>query len=193
MTSVQLGELLKEVLRNYWRQRIALKLFKLSSIKHNDVPYIEYVNIPQLGDVANFLVREETQVALVSVETNLENRVPRDLFIALLANFESFLSEALVLCGVTPSGTLGRLQNMVQQNYTVPGNSIEKVDEIRERRNALIHHNGIIDSKYVNAANKVIFPPWVLDPTLLTAVEVTPEYLTYVAATLIEYAKAIIP
>ena len=193
MTSVQLEELLKEILRSYWRQRIAVRLFKLSTIQHSSVQTIEYIGIPELGFATGFLSQEATQAALDSVEKNLNERLPQDLFIALLAKFESFLAQALVLQGSTVSGPLGVLQTAVQNHYSVPSSVIDRLDEVRERRNILIHHDGRINAKYSAAAQKVIFQPWVEDPTSLSIIAISPEYLTYVVDTIVTYARHVTP
>jgi hypothetical protein len=194
MTAAQLVVRLKEALAAYWRQRAALRIYSAYA-DHPDLRLerLDYKGVPEFGIASGFLQSEALPEALAALEDYFASRLAPDTFLALLANFETFFVHQIQARGGGGTGTLGALQHALQLLYHIPSNRVEDLDEIRERRNAVIHHGGRITPKYRAAAAKV----WIrsagniADPHLVAVLSITPEYLSYVVDALCKYAAEV--
>ncbi len=196
MTPSDLEAAVLESLRAYWRIKAALALHKAYSTHDAlGIDTIDYESVPQHGVATAFLHNETVTQATGAIAKYVDERLSCDFFLSLIAHFESFLSDVLIRAGQSPSGTFGALQRAVEQIHTIPPNVVEDCDEIRERRNALIHHQGRVGagSRYETAAAKVFprAPGMVPDPAAVTVIGVPPQYLSYVADVVVRYGRAI--
>jgi hypothetical protein len=194
MTAAQLAASLKGTLAAYWRQRAALRLYSTYA-NHSDlqIERLEYDGVPEVGVASAFLQSETLLEAVTALEDYFKVRLAPDTFLALLSDFESFLVHHIQARGGSGTGTLGTLQRSLENLYTIPSYLVEEVDEIRQRRNILIHHGGQINAEYQRAAANV----WqrsagiIADPSSVTNLSVTPEYLSYVVNSLSQYATEV--
>jgi hypothetical protein len=183
-----------DTLLAYWRIKAAIAIYRgYSAHGELGIKAIGYDNVPQHGHATAFLQKETVAQATDAIDRYIEDRLARDLLLALIAHFESFLGYVLAQAGQAPSGTLGNLQASVQGIHTIPQGTIDDFDEVRERRNALIHDHGQIGQRYRNAATKVFARSsgWVTDPATITVIDVPPGYLSYVGDIVVSYARAI--
>lgn len=181
----------REVVENYWRIRAALKL--MQPIIKNDTQPLRFEGIPQVGCMSGLLRTETISEAHTSLGAYAAHRLSRDMFLALIAAFERRLINWLTTAGQGSSGTLGFLQNTVQKTTSLPSDLIEDLDEVRERRNALMHHDGLADDKYVAASIKVHSRTPSHIPIVVIGTPIVPDgrYLTYAADVLARYSAAI--
>ncbi len=118
MNSNQLESALKDVLKSYWRQRAALKIYyQQTESKILKSQRIEYTGIPEVGTASAFLCSETVEDALTAIESYFSHRLAPDLFMAVLSHFETFLGESIRLKRGNSNGTLGQLQAEVERLY----------------------------------------------------------------------------
>lgn len=180
-----------DTLRYYWRVRAAVALFKRSNIPF--AGKMQYSAIPQNELAHGFLSEETVENALTALTKYSRERLARDIFIILIARFEARLIAKLEGAGEPGDGTLGNIQTKIQRIITVPIEQVCDLDEIRERRNVLIHLNGQCDAKYRKTAQKVNPRAGanVIIPEVGELVLPSDAYLTYAAAALIRYSATL--
>ena len=178
------------IVENYWRIKASLRLQKPSGTSSDR---IRFVGITEIGSMSGLLANESTGQAHTALSDYVENRLARDMFNALIAVFERRVISRIVLGGSEGSGTLGNLLKKVQQIVSIPQMLKEDLVEVRERRNALVHHDGFAGSKYVAAAALVSprAPDFV--PPVIEGTSVIPDgrYLTYASDVLVRYSAAL--
>lgn len=181
----------REVVENYWRIRAALRLLVPGRVAATSK--LQFDGIPQLGTMIGLLQNETVAETHASLGAYATTRLSRDMFVALIALFERRLTARLLAAGASASGTLGTLQYAVQRLVSVPTDLIEDLDEVRERRNAQMHHDGHAHEKYIDAALKVYgrSPEHVALVPVGTFVIPDGNYLTYAADVLVRYSAAI--
>lgn len=181
----------REVVENYWRIRAALRLLVPGNA--HGANKLEFAGIPHVGRMTGLLQNETIAEAHASLGAYAANRLARDMFVALIAVFERRLIARLLAAGASTSGTLGALQSRVQNLVSLQADLTEDLDEVRERRNSHVHHDGQADHKYVAAALKVNarYPHYV--PAVAAGTLVIPDgsYLTYAADVLVRYSAAL--
>jgi hypothetical protein len=180
-----------DVLKNYWRIKAANALYL--GAQHVASGLLEYTHVPQVGVTTNLLSRELAADALVALRDFVAQRLPRDLLLALIAEFESRLVSRLSALGKPTNGTLGGLQKRIQANVVIPSALAEDLDEVRERRNAMIHNADKAGAKYV-AACAIVLPrahPYVAITAEGNKVTPDPAYLAYGTDVLVRYSKCI--
>jgi hypothetical protein len=181
----------REVVANYWRIRASIALAGEAHFLH--VGSLHYRGVPSLGAVAGLLQSETVDDAMHALHEYASARLAADMLMAVISHFETRLSARLVAAGGKGTGTLGALQYEVQKVASVPPSSVEDLNEVRERRNAIVHHAGRAHSSYVDAAkavatrtNGILSVPNVGEPVAPTG-----EYLTYAAHVLTDYASTL--
>jgi len=181
----------REVVENYWRIRAALKLARPAI--ENGAQRLQFEGIPQVGCMSGLLQTETIAEAHTSLGAYAAQRLSSDMFLALISAFERRLIARLTLAGHGAFGTLGGLQHAVQKVVNLAPDLIEDFVEVRERRNALMHHNGLADVKYVSAALKVQSRASSYVAAVAIGMSVAPDgnYLTYAADVLARYSAAI--
>jgi len=191
MTPAQFHAVALDLLKNYWRIKAANAL-QLSS---PDIAtgQLEYSNVPNVGVAINSFAAESVADALSALQTFLADRLPRDLFFALIAEFETRLVTRLLSLGDTGEGTLGQLQTRLEQRLPVPAGLSQDLKEIRERRNAMTHNHDLADHKYVLAAAAVLPRATPYVTAVVTGANVSPgdQYLAYSADALVRYSNHI--
>jgi len=194
MTHSQLEASVISTLQMYWRIKAALAIYQEYSA-HEDlgIRVIDYASVPQIGFATSFLTNETVSEATAAVADYVQNRLSGDLFLAMIAHFEAFLIAIIVRGGGAASGTLGQLQHAVQALHTIPQPIVEDFDEVRERRNVLIHSHGQINARYRSAAINVFARShgFVPDPTTIVSIGIPADYLSYVADVVVRYSKAL--
>ena len=194
MSTSQFEGAVLETIRSYWRIKAALAVYhkyaKSPEMKSNRVYYTE---IPQHGIVINFIAEETLEQALNQITDYSSRRLAKDVFLALISHLEELFSNFLVSRGQPPQGTFGHLQKSVQRLHHIPNHIIEELDEIRERRNCIIHHAGAVQPRYTNAALQVFSRSggWVADPSTVTNLDVSSGYLSYAGDVIIRYARCL--
>lgn len=181
----------KEVVENYWRIRASLKL--LAPTPTNGRSRLQFEGIPAVGSMSGLLQNETIDEARASLDRYASSRLARDLFIALIAVLERRFSARLIAANKTDTGTLGALQHAIERIATVPIDVREDFNEVRERRNALMHSDGRADDKYVDAANRVRIRSTGFVAAAARGDLVIPDgaYLTYAADVLTRYSASI--
>lgn len=191
MTLTTFEESILDVLRSYWRIRSSMLYLKHDdSSGWGDLP-IEYHGIFQCGVATNFLVSETLAHAINELDEYACNRLTNDLFLSMISYLERFLSDKLSGIGRAPTGTFGNLQMRAERAYRINGDEIDFINEIRERRNSLIHHSSQVTAQYRAVCNKAVqlYPSFVRDPNTVTTLDSTPEYLSFVAHSIIQYSR----
>jgi hypothetical protein len=130
---------------------------------------------------------------MVALNDFIIRRLPRDLFLALIAEFEGRISARLVSLSQPEGGTLGKLQERIQAARTLPATLIEDLSEVRERRNSMIHHADRATPKYVAAAAMVLprAHPFVKTVAVGENVSPTDAYLVYSADVMVRYSDSV--
>jgi hypothetical protein len=179
-----------ETLKNYWRIKAANALYRDST--GVEIQQLEYANVPAVGLAAQNFASEATTDALAALQTYIARRLPRDLFLALIAGFEARLIGRLRALGESEEGTLGALQTRIQSKILLPQTLVDDLNEIRERRNAMIHHADIAGAKYAAAAAAVMPRAAPYMGRLVAGGNVSPNegYLMYAADVLVRYSNA---
>lgn len=191
MTPTQFQLIALEIVKNYWRIKAALVFYGANHSETN--VNLEYANIPSVGIASDSFGTERLNDAILALDDFIAKRLPRDLFFALISEFEGRLSLRLVSLGVQGGGTLGALQTKIQSTLSVPADLRADLDEIRERRNAMIHDADLANAKYVAAAAAVLprsnrYVKAAVDGENLSPTET---YLAYAADVMVRYSNAI--
>jgi hypothetical protein len=191
MTPAQFQLIALEIVKNYWRIKAAAAFYGTSHSETN--VNLEYSNIPSVGIASSHFGTETVRDATVALDDFIDTQLPRDLFFALISEFEGRLSVRLVSLGAQAGGTLGNKQNKIQARIAVPPDLIQDFDEIRERRNAMIHYADLAHPKYVVAAASVLLRanPHVKAVVVGENVSPTETYLAYAADVMIRYSNSI--
>jgi hypothetical protein len=191
MNPAQFRVMTLETLKNYWRIKAANALYGAST--DVVIERLEYTNVPAVGFTAQDFASEVTTDALLALQTYIARRLPRDLFLALIANFEARVIARLRSLGEPEDGTLGTLQSRIQARISLAPALIEDLNEIRERRNAMIHHADVAGPKYVAAAGVVSLraAPFVNQAVVGDNVMPVENYLAYAGDALVRYSNAI--
>src|SRR5438105_2783635 len=117
MTPAQFQNVALDILRNYWRIKAASALYALSPEVAEDT--LEYTNVPAVGVVTNLLTSEPGADAMSALQDFIRRRLPRDLLLALIAEFESRLVARLSALAEPTTGTLGELQRRIEIKLTI--------------------------------------------------------------------------
>ena len=191
MTSAQFRATALDLLKNYWRIKAANALYR--SARRVTADRLDYSNVPAVGFSANQFVNESIVDASMALNTFVLQRLPRDLLLALIAEFESRLVARLRSLGQPEDGTLGALQTRIQARTAIPPLLIDDLNELRERRNVMIHHGDIAGAKYVTASASVLprAAQFIRVASIGDNVSPTEGYLAYAADVLVRYSDVI--
>lgn len=176
-------------LHSYWQIRAANAL----TIRFGQGPWVamqlQFGNIPITTHVQP-PPQVSVNVALQEIDSYVKGgRATTDYFFTLISHFELFLSQAIVLKGGSPDGTLGKLMVRAGQLYGLPVCAeTELADEVRERRNVLIHHFGAANQRYLNAASCAALPAHIQSTLVGQILNIDDDYLAYVSDVLISYS-----
>lgn len=189
MTADEFEDHLLNCLASYWRIRAALALLRQTRRADFDLRILSYRNC---SDFSGKLLTSETVTdALNQLNSYETERLTNDWFLALVARAEMFLAAKIWAAGEEPCGTFGKLQHRAEELYGISGVFVNKLGEIRERRNSLIHDRGTAKLRYINAA-RVVAPVsngHVSVPSEGDLVVPNPEYLSYCVESMFGYAK----
>lgn len=156
---------------------------------------VNYRGLPKHTPANLFPCSETVGQALENLRTFSEVPLATTFFLASIAQYEGFLRHNVVLTPPKKRPMMGDLQKAADQN---PGRPIEaqtmvQNNEVRERRNVLIHRGGVADEQYIKSA--VMAHPLSDGAVALvasgTVVEVTPAYFTYATKVLIDYCRQV--
>jgi hypothetical protein len=191
MTPAQFQAAALEIYQNYWRIKAANALYRLSPIAATE--RLDYTNFPAVGIATISVTSESVADAIAATNDFITRRLRRDLLLALIAEFESRLSACLISLGAPSEGTLGDLQREIQSRIPLPLVLKHDMDEVRVRRNVMIHHGDLADSKYVRASVAVQprASPYVTNAAIGDNVAPTDIYLAYTVDVLVRYSNAI--
>lgn len=181
-----------DVLRNFWRMRAALAFLRAEAEpRSRELQAIEvrFDNIPPSSLSTAILGGEALQAVLSAIADFEVTRLRNDVLLAMIARLEAYMSDRLRAASSLPNdATFGRLQRACETMVAIPQHRIEALDEVRERRNALIHHHGAATPRYLQAASKLPSLP----ATQVGTVIITDDsYLSYAVGTLVEYGRCI--
>jgi hypothetical protein len=191
MSAAGFHEATLDLLRNYWRIKAANALYRISPNLAED--RLEYSGVPAVGGLAHHFASETVTDATSALDHFIVQRLPRELLLALIAEFEGRIGARLVSLGEPNDGTLGTLQYKIQSKVLLIPNLVDDLNEIRERRNAMIHHGDVAHAKYVAVCHAVLPRADPFVKTVVVGDNVIPNeaYLTYSADVLIRYSNAI--
>jgi hypothetical protein len=191
MTPTQFQDVAVDIMRNYWRIKAASALYALSPEILEDP--LEYTDVPSVGLARILLTTEPSADAMSALQDFILFRLPRDLLLALIAEFEGRIIFRLASLRLPTTGTLGKLQRRLERTLNLGPALVQDLDELRERRNAMIHHGDIAGTDYA-AASALVLPraaPYVSAAAVGDRITPTDFYLTYAADVLIRYSNAI--
>ncbi|QYJ19973.1 hypothetical protein KYT87_20090 [Achromobacter sp. ES-001] len=178
-------------LHSYWQIRAAnaAMMHFTQSGPWTTLP-LEFGNLPHTAQVPP-PQKVPVSAALREIESYIKNgRAVTDFFFAVISYFESFLSAALAAKTLSTDGTLGQLMARAKQGYSLPTSpETEMADEVRERRNMLVHHQGVAQQRYVSVASVTSLPDHIRSATLGQALSIDDSYFAYVCDGLITYAR----
>lgn len=193
MTPQSLKQDVLRKLRTYWRIRAGLAFHLQLATTHNWAnPAVSYDSIPAFGHASNFMSNEPLQDTISEIAVYASgDRLATDTMLSMIASLEEFLSAFLRSNGASASGTFGSLQHAAQRIRSITPNLIHRVDELRERRNSIIHQSGAPTNKHSTAA-QLVLNQGIGAPILVGATHLYPEstYLSYSCDTIICYAAA---
>lgn len=192
MTSQEFKTEALNIYENYWRIKAANALVRSSS--ELGKRQFEYTNVPPAGSFCSDLGSESTDESMSALSCFIAGRLPRDLFFALIAEFETRIISSLLSLGEPDSGTLGTLQNRIQRRISISQSLVEDLNEVRERRNVMIHHKDIANSRYISTVSAVLprANPFVKVTSVGDNVSPTDHYLGYATDVMIRYSNAIV-
>jgi len=181
----------QEIVKNYWRIKAANALYRSSPFVATD--RLVYANVPTVGVMGQNFPSETKAEAISALQLYIAQRLPRDLFFAVIAEFEGRIVMRLNSLGEPENGTLGALQNRIQGRVSLSQVLIDDLNEIRERRNAMIHHCDIATAKYADASAAVLPRARQFITAAVEGDNVSPTeiYLTYSADVLVRYSNSI--
>ena len=191
MTAAQFQTAALEIFQNYWRINAANSLYRLLPIAATT--RLDYTNIPAVGVATIPAASELVADAIAATNDFIARRLRRDLLLALIAEFESRLATKLVSLSLSSDGTFGQLQTRLQGKLSLPVALIQDLDEVRERRNSMIHHGDLARGRYVSAS-AAIQPrakAYVAAAAVGDNVAPTDAYLAYSIDVLVRYSNAI--
>lgn len=191
MNAAQFQAAAADIFQNYWRIKAANALYRSSEIAA--AARLDYTGVPTVGLARMTTATESVADAISAMNDFIANRLRRDLFFGLIAEFETRLAARLVTLGATGGGTLGQLQVEIERRVPVPPPMTQDVVEVRERRNAMIHHGDLAHARYVMAAAAVQARSGRYVAAAALGDNVTPSatYLAYATDVLVCYSNAI--
>lgn len=160
--------------------------------KPNDLNQtVEYLNLPNTPSTNGLLNNESLDQALNSIAHFANEKLSDYLLLALIGVFEQRLAAWLNARNLSPVGTLGAIQNRVQTAKMINLQCKHDLDEVRERRNVLVHHQGFANEKYVLAMSNVVAraAPFISAATPGSALRTNPFYLSYAVSVLSNYSS----
>lgn len=181
---------LTRTLQTYWRIKSAVALIRSSDIDEID-SVINYRNLPLPSTIPGLLTYESAGNSFDAIFGYIDDgNLAKDVFLRIISQLEEFYVQKLTLLTLDTSGTLGALEARCEQAYGVTGALARKVDEIRERRNAFIHHGGVVGQKYINAAQHVFQSSGgvIQDPALVSQLTLSDAYLAYCVDVYVNYS-----
>ncbi|NUB06097.1 hypothetical protein FW320_07905 [Azospirillum sp. Vi22] len=191
MNNTQLNDAIFDTLRMYWRVRGGIAACR-TLIEENPQfnIHLNYKLVPSFGSVRNIISQETVSNAFSSVMSYVNaGRLNVDIFYAIISHLEGFLTFKLKEAGLSEEGTFGQLQRRAENAFPIKPSLIARVDEIRERRNCLIHHGGVVSAKYLQAASVAAAISSDFPINLhQAALSVSDEYLSYCAESFISYS-----
>lgn len=189
MTSAQLVAAMADTLGTFWRIRAGIAFVRNSKDSLPNVNF-SYANTGPSQVVT--LSQESSSTAFDEIFRYVDNsHLSKDIFLRLVSHLEAFYSAHLLIKGQPPEGTLGNLQSRCQNAYSVQASSAYEIDEIRERRNSIIHHGGHPTTKYITAAAKVFQTSGgaIIDPATATILGTSDRYLNHCADKIADYSR----
>jgi hypothetical protein len=191
MTPAQFQAAALEIFQNYWRIKAANALYRSSPIAA--AARLDYTNVPAVGLATIPAPSESVADAISAMNDFITRRLRRDLLFALIAEFETRLAARLAAMRASGEGTLGELQFEIQRRIPLPRPLRQDMDEVRERRNAMIHHGDSAHPNYgrASAAVQPRARRYVAAAALGDNVAPTETYLAYATDVLVRYSNAI--
>ncbi len=191
MTPADLELRLVEVLRSHWRTRAGLALMRSAPPFAPGSTLLEYQGLSGVGVTLNFMQTESVVQALAAVDQYEKERLTSDIFLLLIAEYETYLSNRLQAVGRPGEGTLGQLMNDSAAAFSLSGTELILAGEIRERRNCWIHHCGRATDKYMAAATAAVpnSSGFVVPVARGQDVAPTEAYLPYCVDVLVRYGR----
>jgi hypothetical protein len=193
MTKVDLELNILQTLANYWRIKAANTIYRTQS----DINILlsctmDYSQIPSFGRASNFLLQETLSQSVEQLNLYIQQNLAKHFFFILFSHLETYLSTILQTNNCTHTGPFGFLQKETQKLFGISDSLSEvlNLDELRERRNCIVHNAGKLSPKYISAANKVYRNSngVIDDPNNLTYLDLPEMYLAYCSHIMIVYA-----
>ncbi|XBT41645.1 hypothetical protein ABNP32_13435 [Pseudomonas viridiflava] len=185
---------LKVSLHSYWMIRAANSA--MIAFSQNELwtkLMVDFQNVPSVSGISPPPSAQFGQLRLEIEKYVTQGRASTDFFLTMISQFETFLSAALQLKGASTEGTLGNLISRAASNYSI-SDSLESqvIAEIRERRNAIIHHHGKAGPRYLQAASANFVAPTFGHAVQGQQLVIDDGYLAHVVDGLIDYARKFI-
>lgn len=169
-------------LKMYWRMRVAVAIVReIDGDEFKGLP-INLINLPNLNSSTTVVGYESSTASFDELFRHIsDGHLSKDIFLRTIDHLETFYSAKLTAKSLSPDGTLGVLQKRCQLAYNVSDTLISEIDEIRERRNSIIHHHGLPTAKH-NAAAELVFhrsAGVIGDPSTISLLTISDEYLAH--------------
>lgn len=192
MTSQNLTDAMLNTLKMYFRMRAAVAIMReLDDNEFSGVP-INFTNLPNINSTNNLLGYETAEILFSELFKQInDGHLSIDIFLRVISHLETFYSAKLTAKSLSPDGTLGGLQKRCEGSYGVTGPLVLEIDEIRERRNALMHHHGNPTAKYIAAAGAVFQGSGgaIDDPSTVSTLRVSDNYLAHCVNKIAAYSS----
>lgn len=188
-----LEQALLENLRSLWRIKFALLAQRTASQSQSML--VNYENLPKNGPSNLFPRSESVLDAMKNLDAFSHAPLATNLLLANMAQYEAFLKHHVVVTKKGGPPGLGTLQKIAESSSERPISDDTKIsiNEIRERRNIVVHRAGIADERYIQSAAAaqplsngsvgVVAPG--------SRVEITPAYFHYATNVLIVYCRQV--
>lgn len=151
----QIVDLFSLPLKNFTYLRAAIACIRSVQHKVHLPQDLYFEDLPTVFEAARPESPASTAIVLTRIaDLTSGNGLRKLVFLELVANLEAYMSERLTDCGKQAEGTFGKLQGLCMAEFQVSSDTGYLVDELRERRNCLIHHDGKATKKYVAAAQR---------------------------------------
>jgi hypothetical protein len=152
-----------------------------------------YDGVPAIPGARPLVEVESVRDAISALYEFQDTQMTGTVFLALIGLIEERIVARLVTLSKDSSGTLGAIQRRLEASLRIASDHIQALDEIRERRNCLVHDHGIVGTKLVasiasaSGSLRSMIPP----DALGGKVTLDGSYLTYCQHELKRYSDVI--
>ncbi len=184
----------RRLVADFWRTKAALAFLRNTVLgRAGDISTLVYHGLPSVPGEPPLLQSEHVTDAVDALLAHHRDRLSHTVFLGLIALIEERIIEKLSDAGLATDETLGTIQTRVQQQVAVSHELRVALNEIRTRRNCLIHDHGTANQKLTDAIAALVGPAAVMVPRELAGqpLSIAGEYLVYCQHVLARYSTCL--